>query len=138
MTHNDFIRKNNLKYVEFPGTGSALYQCMDLMRFYIRDVWGLDPYIIPRAGSAKQAFQACSSNNKIEKIYNTPTGVPQQGDLVFWGFYPGVTGWAGHVGIYDRGDVMNLFSFGQNYPTYTPCHIQRHSYKGVMGWVHKR
>lgn len=139
MTHSQFVTKYLNRYVEFPGTGSAYYQCMDLMRQYIKEVWGVDPYVIPRAATAKQAYQLARTNSKIIKIANTPNGIPQQGDLVFWGTYPFVTGWAGHVAVYDKGDLYNLISFDQNYgPVGSPCKFVKHSYKGVMGWIRKR
>ena len=137
VSHQQFIDKWNNRYLEFPGTGSALYQCLDLARYYIQEVWGLNPYVIPRAVNAKSAYNAARTNNKIVKIANTPTGVPRQGDLIFWGFYPGITGLDGHVSVFHKGDVMNIISFEQNYPKYTPCHLQRHSYRGVMGWIRK-
>lgn len=138
MTHNDFIAKHTGKYLEFPGTGSALFQCLDLARQYIQDVWGLDAYIIPRSGSAWQAWNSAKSNDYIEKVYNTPNGIPPQGALVFWKYYPRLYGWAGHVAVYDKGDLYNIISFDQNYPTRTACHLQRHSYRGCLGWIVKK
>ena len=138
MIHDKFIVKNDGKYIEFPGTGSALFQCMDLMRQYIKDVWELDPYIIPRSANARSAWSNARSNSKIEKIPNTPSGVPRKGDIIFFKFYPGLYGFDGHVAIFDKGDVMNVISFDQNYPKYSACHMQRHSYKGCLGWIRKR
>lgn len=137
MTHAEFINKYRGKYVEY-ADASNRYQCVDLMRLYIKEVWGIDPYTVERGLTAKQIYLNSSTNSKIVKIDNTPNGIPQKGDLVFWGWYLGVTGWAGHVAVYDSGDLYNIISFDQNYPTYTPCHLQRHSYKGVMGWLRKR
>lgn len=141
MTHSQFITKYIGRYIEFPGTGSALFQCMDVMRQYIVDVWKTDPYVIPRAGTAKQAYQSASTNSKIIKIANTPNGIPQKGDLVFFKtslLPPWLYGMAGHVAIVDSADLYNIFVMEQNYPTGRPCRIGRHSYKDCLGWIRKR
>ena len=59
----------------------SLFSNVWIMRQYIKEVWGVDPYVIPRAGTAKQAYLNARTNSKIIKIANTPTGLPQQGDL---------------------------------------------------------
>lgn len=137
MTQDVFTTKNLGRYIEFPGTGSALNQCMDLMRYAIRDVWGIDPYVIPRAKDAKSAFDACKTNTKIKKIYNTPTGVPKKGDLVFFKYYPFLYGGAGHVGLVESATMSTIIIYEQNYPTYKPCRFGKHSYRGCKGWVRK-
>jgi len=141
MTHKQFIDKYNGKYLEFPGTGSALYQCMDLMRQYIKEVWELDAYVIPRSPDARSAWYASTTNSKIVKIPNTPNGVPQKGDLVFFKtsfLPPWLYGIAGHVAVVDGADLYNLFVFQQNYPTGSACNKYRLSYKDCLGWVKKR
>jgi hypothetical protein len=141
MTLTQFINKYTGKYFEFPGTGSALYQCLDIMRQHIKEVWGLDPYVIPRAGTAKQAYYSSYSNNRIEKIDNTPNGIPQAGDLIFFKtslLHPWLYGRAGHVAIVEKADLYNIFVFHQNYPTGSPCKRYRLSYKDCLGWITKR
>lgn len=137
LTLDQFITKYMGRYIDWDGWYGA--QCVDLMRFYQRDVLGVTPQSIPAAGSAKQIFQNFPYNNAtFAKIDNTPTNIPQKGDIIFWGTYLGVTGWAGHVAVYTGGDLYNIISFDQNWPTGTSCHLQKHSYKGVLGWLHKK
>lgn len=140
MTHDAFIKTYSNKYVEFADPVNR-YQCVDLMRKYIQEVWGTDPYILPRGIYAKNIYYSTVTNTKVIKIPNTPTGVPQKGDIIFWKtslFYPWLYGIAGHVGVFNNGDVNNIISFDQNWPTFAPCHLQRHSYKDILGWIRKR
>lgn len=143
ITHNNFIKKYLGRYAEYPGTSSAINQCIDIMRYYIRDVWNLDAYVIPRAATAKDAWLQAKTNSKITKIPNTPNGIPQQGDIIFfkpW-FYP-YTGWAGHVAIVEKADLYTITVFQQNYPTGRPCEFGKFKYRYygkdiVYGWIRK-
>lgn len=138
ITYNEFVKNNLGRYLEYADPTNK-NQCVDMMRYYIRDVWGLPPYSIPTALYVKDMYKKFISTSKLIKIPNTPTGVPKQGDLVFWGFYPGVTGWAGHVAVFDSGDTKWMTTFGQNYPTGRPCGFWKYwYYRGVMGWIHKK
>lgn len=134
MTTQGFFNKYNNRYLDWDGHWGA--QCMDLLRVFLKECLGLDPYVLPPVQYAKQVFLNFKPNRYFIKVFNTPTGVPKKGDIVFWNYYPFVTGWAGHVAIFNSGDVNTLITFDQNYPTNSPCHFQKHSYKGVMGWLH--
>lgn len=138
MTLDQFVVKYNGKYIDWDGVYG--YQCVDLMRFYQRDVLGVVSQSIPAAGTAKQIFNnfPAGGNKHFIKILNSPTNSPQKGDIVFWGTYLFVTGWAGHVGVCSEAGLYSLITFDQNYPTGSSCRFVKHSYKGVMGWLHKR
>jgi cell wall-associated NlpC family hydrolase len=138
MTFQQFLDRYNGAYIDYDGAYG--YQCVDLMRQYIKDVFGVNPYIaLPPNSSAKQIYKAYTFSTPYKKIANTPTAIPKNGDIIFWGYYPGVTGWAGHVAIVvgDGASVNNFISFDQNWPSRTACHRQLHNYKGVMGWLRK-
>lgn len=144
MTLDTFINKYQGKYVEF---NHDIYrnQCMDLFWQYLVEVIGIEARPYQGWGTAKNvyrnAWQIPDFNKHFVKIDNGKTNVPVKGDIVFWGTYPGVTGWAGHVAIYLKGDLYFIYSFDQNYPTGKPCMIYKHGinkllhgYRGVMGW----
>ena len=133
ITFDEFINKWKGRYLDFDGRYG--YQCVDLMRQYIKEVLQVNPYEIKPAGTAKQIYRNFTSSPHFIKIPNTPTGVPKKGDIIFWGTYPFVTGFAGHVALFVEGNVMSFISFDQNWPTGTSCHLQKHSYRGVMGWI---
>lgn len=133
MTLQQFVDKWNGKYIDFDGKYSA--QCVDLMRQYVVEVLKKDPYSIPRANYAKNIFKNFKSNKDFQKIINTPTGVPQAGDIIFWDWRYPVTGIAGHVAIVTGGNVYKFISFDQNFPKGSTCRYVNHDYRGVMGWL---
>lgn len=131
MTLTDFIVKWQGKYCDFDGWYGN--QCMDLMHQYCVEVLGISDPAVLRASCAKDVytnFQNVTGNDLFTQIGNTPTGVPNEGDIVFWG-----SGEYGHVAIFVEGDTNSFRSFDQNYPVGTPCHIQNHTYANVLGWL---
>lgn len=143
MTHDKFVKDNLGRYMgNFPGTTDP-NQCMDLMRFYIRDVWGTDPYVLPRGFSAKDVWNKSKTTNLVTKIPNTPNGIPRQGDLIFFGTVPFYTGLAGHVAVVDSATLYDVTVFHINYPTGSPCNFRKFKYRYyglpfVLGWIHKK
>lgn len=135
MEVNKFFTTYNGKPIDFDK--NKKYWCVDVFRQYCVDVLGISGWIIPAVSYAKQLFTDFPDNgNKyFVKIYNTPYNVPQKGDVIIWGVYPLVTGFSGHVAICYDANILNLVSFEQNYPTGSLCHFQKHSYKGVLGWL---
>lgn len=146
MTIQQFFDKWNGKFVDYDRAFGN--QCTDLMRQYCKEILGVDGYkAIPTTGLAKNIFKNFpdKGNQYFQKIYNTPNGVPKQGDIIFWGWYPTVTGFAGHVAIFDSGDLYKVIAFGQNYPIGATCKFTKygknkslHGYRGVMGWLRRR
>lgn len=67
-----------------------------------------------------------------EIISNTPTGVPNIGDLVIFGTYVGI---AGHVCIFKEGDAMSFRSEDQNWAGLQKARLVNHNYNGVLGWL---
>jgi len=138
MTLQDFITQNDGKVLNFDGAYGN--QCMDLFEFYNRDVIG-NP--TPVAGNAIDV------QNTYPKAYyswvaNTPTNVPEPGDVVIWGNSPGLTGQYGHIDVFISGDANAFTGFDQNWPSAEDangngvgvCHRQPHIYQGVLGWLH--
>lgn len=133
MSFDDFIGKWNDKGIDFDGYYGD--QCMDLMHQYCVEVLGITDGNVLAAGYAKDVylnFDNVSGHDKFDKIANTPTGVPNKGDIIFWGTGIGV---AGHVAIWLDGNINNFRSFDQNFPTGSKCHLQSHTYAGVLGWL---
>lgn len=130
MTFDEFVTKWNGKGIDFDGAYGD--QCMDLMHQYVVEVLGLSDGRILAAPAAKYVylnFSTIYGNQYFERIANTPTGVPQKGDIVLW------DGYYGHVAIFKEGNVNNFRSFDQNYPVGSKCHIQYHNYTNVLGWL---
>jgi hypothetical protein len=137
MLIDQFTTKYKGRFVDYDHFFGA--QCVDLMRQYCLDVRGVDGYIaIPQTGAAKNIFYNFKNNKYFNKVLNSPTNAPKKGDIVFFGTYPFLYGLSGHVAVCESADQMNLLTFDQNYPTGTPCHFQKHSYKGCLGWLTPR
>ena len=141
MGVDEFFTKYTGKPVDYDGKYG--YQCVDLMRQYVKEVLGLDGYIIPPVTYAKQIFYNMPNggNKHFIKIFNKPTNAPKKGDIVIfknsW-LPPWLYGWAGHVEICSEAAVMTMVNFSQNWPTGTFCHFQKHSYKDCLGWLSPR
>ncbi len=108
---------------------------MDLMHAYCRDVLGIADLSVlaqPTAAQVYSNFANVKGHELFTKIDNTPTGVPQKGDIIFWN--TGI-GSAGHVAVFRDGDVNTFNSFDQNFPVGSLPHIQNHNYNSVAGWL---
>lgn len=140
MTLTAWIGKVNGKFIDvdnFPKNNP--YQCVDLMRNYCVDVLRLKLFTIPPTDYAKNIWKNAPNKNeyfvKVKNVWSDLNCKPSPGDLVFWDFFPGVTGWAGHVGICTYADGKSIIVMNQNYPNGTPSQLRKFSYLGVMGWL---
>jgi hypothetical protein len=125
MDHSAFISKWRDKGCDFDGFYG--YQCMDLAHQYAVEVHKQD---IPSAPAAKDVWDKNCVG--YTKILNTPEAIPEKGDIIIWGVEAGPYG---HIAIFDNGDQNSFTSFDQNWPVGSICHLQKHNYKGVIGWL---
>lgn len=140
MTLDQFFTKYNGKFIDHDKSWG--YQCVDLVRQYIKEVLGWKPYdAIPPIQYAKYAFTNYNKK-KFQAIANSPNNFPKEGDIVIWGWSWPVTGVAGHIAICSRADARYLLTIDQNYPTGSPVRfvqhynrVFRHAYRGVLGWL---
>lgn len=128
MTLDELVAQQDGKYVEVAGSPEAKNQCVDLANLYIRDVLKLP--IIEWTNAID--FPIRVNPNDYDYILNTPTGVPQKGDLVIWKPSPG------HIAIFLDGNIDKFRSFDENFPLNSVCHIQEHDYTNVIGWLHPK
>lgn len=133
MTFDEFISKYLGKKVDFDGAYGG--QCVDLFRQYNKDVLGISqPRGVVGAADFWTNYDSDQNlKNNFEKIPNTPTGVPQKGDVMFWNKNAG--GGFGHVAIYIEGNVNSFVSLDQNWPTLDKVTKTTHDYKNVLGWM---
>lgn len=128
MTTQQFFDKYGGQKVDFDGWYGA--QCMDLVEKYNAEVVGA-----PRiGGNAIDAWDRYSQAH-YTRIANTPTGVPQKGDIMIWG--TGV-GQYGHIAIVVDANVNSFRSLDQNWPFSngtTPSKVITHNYTSVLGWL---
>lgn len=134
MTLEQFITKWTGKGIDFDGAYG--FQCMDLIHQYCVEVLGIPNKSVlaqPSAYLVYSNFANVVGHDLFERISNTPSGVPQKGDIMIWGQGLGNNG---HIAIFLDGDTKGFNSFDQNYPTGTLPHKQFHNYSYVLGWLH--
>jgi len=121
-----FLNQYNNKYVDWDGVYGA--QCFDLVNRW-------STYLGYRPFTGLYAYGIIDqTQGNYTKILNSPTAVPQAGDIIVWNSRYG--GGYGHTAIASGiGDTNFFESFDQNYPTGSPAHLVRHSYDGVIGWL---
>lgn len=127
MTFDQFVEKYNNKGIDFDGSFGN--QCVDLYRQYVREVLNLPQS--PAVVGAKDIWDTYLTSY-FTRYNNSPTAVPKKGDIVLWGTK---LGQYGHVAVFIDGGVTKFNSFDQNYPVGSVCHIQSHTYTGVLGWI---
>lgn len=131
ITVDEFVKKWTGKPCEMGGSANAMNQCVDLANAYIAECLGLPIILWTNA----QDFPS-KAGDKYEYIENTPTGVPNKGDIIIWKSKDNV----GHIAIFLDGTASKFNSFDQNWPTGSTCHIQSHTYTttygtDVIGWL---
>lgn len=131
MTFQEFIEKWNGRAIDFDGVYGP--QCVDLIRQYLLECLVYPGSSIKPVVGAKDMYEkydAIVDGNYFDRVPNTPTGVPKEGDIVLWG-----NSTFGHVAIFVEGDANSFRSFDQNFPSGSFCHIQNHTYANVLGWL---
>lgn len=104
-------------------------QCMDLYQRYTKEFLGAKEVRVPAAADVWDNFP----KDCYERIVNSPTNYPQQGDVVIWKKTIDLP--YGHVAICSSANVNDFISFDQNWPLGSVCHFQSHDYQGVAGWL---
>lgn len=134
MTFDEFKIKWTGKGIDFDGAYGD--QCMDLMHQYCVEVLGITDGRVLAAPAAKDVWSTnVFGKDKFEIIPNSPTGVPQKGDIILFGTEVGPYG---HVAIVDSADVNIVKSFDQNWSGHQYCETISHKYggsQGVLGWL---
>src|SRR3990167_2685488 len=130
---NQFVANTVGQFIEV-SSSSALYQCMDLAYNWVFCLG------FPKATIQNQyAYQVFTAPKDITYQYfdlipNTPTGIPQDGDIVVWNKTSANV--AGHIAVALGGGTTSKFKcFEQNAPTGTNAHIGEKSYTNVLGWL---
>lgn len=133
MTLDQFVAsRNGQQNISFDGVAANAGQCVQLVAFYVRDVIG-------KQVIWADAFQWWATNRYPEdydRIPNTPTAVPQRGDIIIWGGSLPNSGGAGHIAIClqpypGTGTFMSFDSnWGGKY-----AHQVTHNYSYVVGWL---
>lgn len=117
-------------------------ECVDLYNFYMRDVFGLNPYRIGGVDSAYQLRENLRQYPEIQWIDNDPNDanqIPPKGAIVIFSKNLPGSGGHGHVGICDDGTTTSsLFVFdqigGEDWQEKPPA-SRRYNWNNVLGWA---
>ena len=134
MSLDEFIQKYKGKTVCYP-EGKYCGQCLSLVKWYIKEVFGIDP---PASGcnGARCYWSIFPSplDSIFEKVPNRPDLVPKKGWVAVWD--GNVGGGAGHIGIVadDKATKSTFNSFDSNWGSKT-AQIVTHNYNNVYGFL---
>ena len=85
MNLTQFINTYKGKKVDYKDNvfkGDKSYQCVDLARQYIHDVYGVDQFpALGADGGAKDIFDKCTN---LKKTVDGPTADYDKGDILIW------------------------------------------------------
>ena len=112
MTFDDFIKKYKGKAADYDGAYGA--QCVDLIKIYLRYVFGITPKSIGNAHAYFDNFNLHPFlKNNFVRIKNSPEFVPMKGDICVWSKKMNKYG---HVSIATgEGDTKSFVSFDMNW-----------------------
>ena len=133
ITYDKFIKNHNGKAVDYDGT--AWVQCVDLIKCYLNEVFGIKP---GAWGDAHDYYDNFSARPQLvenfTRIANTPDFVPQKGDICVWKSSLSSGGW-GHVSIATgEGDTTYFYSYDQNWTgNHDKCTKIKHDYNHFAG-----
>lgn len=116
-------------------------ECVDLYNFYMRDVWGLNPY---RFGGVEYAYQLRENLRQYPEIEwvdnnpNDPNQIPPMGAVVVFSDNFAIKG--GHVGMRDEGtssaSLLLFDQVGNPVEEYEkPPSTRRYNWNNVLGWA---
>lgn len=103
-------------------------QCVGLVEVWIDTLGGPHDW-----GNATDLYNNADPNF-FAKIPNTPTAIPQQGDIIVWdGKF---NGGLGHTGIATgKADINSFDCFEQNDPINSKPHVKNYNYAYITGWL---
>ena len=131
-SYEDFIK--SVIGTSFDEDHVAGVQCVDLIKRYLKEVFGLN---VPNGfGNAIEYYNGYDNkkllNTNFERIENTPSFIPKQGDIMVWNEKRGKG--AGHVAICTGiGDTKNFYSYDLNWNGSKKVKEVKHDYKNVLG-----
>lgn len=126
------IAKWNGKYagVQYGG----IFQCVAWAAQFSGELTGIGYLPTPNTNGARDIYEVFSAPlpSGYDRIANTPSFVPQKGDMVVWGAMPSNP--YGHVAIASGvGDTNSFQSYDQNWTGGEKVHLVTHNYNYVLG-----
>jgi len=130
MTFQEFLNRYNGQ-MNVGNTPENKGQCVGLIQVWLANL------LLPHVWGHAKDLLANADKNVYEVIYNTPIGVPKQGDTICWNSNMGAG--FGHTAIVVKADVNTFEVFEQNNPIGSNCHLRTFlNYNNVQGWMRKK
>ena len=132
MNYQEFIKKYNGKGIDFDGRYGV--QCVDLVKSYLKDVFGITAGYW---GDAHAYYDGFNSHKELTanftRIKNTADFVPKKGDIVVWSSK--LNNGPGHIAIANgEGNTKYFYSYDQNWTgRHDKCTLVKHNYNCVLG-----
>ena len=132
MNYQEFIKKYNGKGIDFDGRYGV--QCVDLVKSYLKDVFGITAGYW---GDAHAYYDGFNSHKELTanftRIKNTADFVPKKGDIVVWSAK--LNNGPGHIAIANgEGNTKYFYSYDQNWTgRHDKCTLVKHNYNCVLG-----
>ena len=132
---DEFIEKYKGKSVGYPNDNYFKGECLSLVKWYIKEVFGIDPPASGCNGSrCYWSIFPSPLDSIFEKVPNRPDLVPKRGWVAVWD--GSVGGGAGHIAIVadDKATKSTFNSFDSNWGSKT-AQIVTHNYNNVYGFL---
>jgi hypothetical protein len=136
LTHKEYKNKYLGQFKKENGIPTS--ECVWNSKLYSKEVLGVVLGSFWGSAIAGWENKRNTFDPKIwDKIINTPTAVPQEGDIMFWGR----SYWKnGHVAVFDSGNVKSHADISQNSTGKDwdvpgdEIILKTYSYRWVVGW----
>jgi len=132
MTLQEFITKYKGQKIDWDKAYDG--QCVDLFRQYNHEVLEINqPKGVVGAADFWAAYDTDSVlNTNFDKIPNSETFIPIEGDVAIWNKKMG--GGFGHISVCTgKGDLNTFESFDQNWSKISYCELVTHTYSSFYG-----
>ncbi len=132
MNYSEFIKKHSGKAMDYDGVAGV--QCVDLIKYYLKEVFSITPGAWGDARCYYENFYAHKQLvDKFTRIPNTPSFIPKNGDIVVWGANISTKHNCGHIAIATgEGTTSYFYSYDQNWGK-KECTLIKHNYTAFLG-----
>ena len=133
ITFDTFIKNHLNKAMDYDGV--AFCQCIDLCKYYLKEVFGLESGAWGDAHCWYENYNNIPTlKNNFDRIANTPSFIPKKGDIMVWSGKLS-SGGHGHVAICDGvGDTTYFYSYDNNWTGNHDATARiKHNYNCVLG-----
>ena len=129
MNYDEFINTYLGKGFDYDGVAGV--QCVDLAKMYLNKVFNIKPGSWGNAKDYYENYNNLPLKSSFTRIANTPSFVPQKGDIVIWG--TGLGNKYGHIAVATgEGDTNQFYSHDLNWGSKV-VHKVLHNYNGFLG-----